>query len=166
MNSVKEAEKKRKQVFKPLLDNPFTQAQFPIINQNIQDQILDFLLHILEDIGKYETLLKSKPEVSPEEPESLKHMTLGFNSTVQLLEDQARGFHTKELSYVLVCKADIQPSLLTSQFPILSYTASSESNKVKLVQLPRGSMDKIEKVLGKKTGIIGLQNNKCFPDAF
>lgn len=166
MNSIKEVEKKRKQVFKPLLDNPFTQAQFPIIKPSIQDQILDFLLHILEDIGKHETLLKSKPDFTPEEPESLKNMTLGFNSTVQWLEEQARGTQTKQLSYVIVCKADIQPALLTSQFPVLSYTASTENNKVKLVQLPRGSMDKIEKALGKKAGIIGLQKDECFPDAF
>ncbi|CCH42731.1 Ribonucleases P/MRP protein subunit [Wickerhamomyces ciferrii] len=171
MNSIKAVEKKKKQVFKPLLDNPFTQAQFPRIEPSIQSQILDFLIHILEDIGKYESLKstssKSNNKFTLEKPEILDHITLGFNSTVQKLESQAQGKPQKQIiSYVLVCKADIQPSLITSQFPVLSYTASSEHNKVKLVQLPKGSIEKIEKVLGKKNGIIGLSKTEFLPNAF
>jgi len=167
MNSLKEVERKRKQVFKPLLENPFTQAQFPRIEPSIQEQLLEFLLHTLEDIGKYETVIKSKPSFKPDRPDSLDHITLGFNSTVQCLEKQAQSKSSKDaLSFIFVCKPDIQPQLLTSQFPVLCFTASTELNKVKLVQLPRGSMDRVEKALGKRTGIIGLKKSKVFPDAF
>lgn len=176
MNSLKEVEKRRKQVFKPLLENPFTQAQFPRIEPSIQDQLLDYLLHLLEDIAKYENLIKSKPSFTPERPEILNNITLGFNSTVQRLEKQAHtriaqsppssSSSSSPLSYIFVCKADIQPQLLTSQFPVLCYTASTHQKKVKLIQLPKGSIDRIEKVLGKKTGIIGLTRSSTYPDSF
>lgn len=167
MNSLKEVEKKRKQVFKPLLENPFTQAQFPRIEPIIQEQLLEFLLHILLDVKKYNTLVDSKPSFKVDKPEILSNVTLGFNSTVQALENQAQDKkQSPKLSFIVVCKADIQPQLLISQLPVLCYTASKHDHKIKLIQLPKGSIGRIEEVLGKKTGIIGLQKFENLPDGF
>lgn len=170
MTSIVDVEKKRRTVFKPLLDNPFPQAEFPFIDSAIQSQILEFLLLQLQEIKKFNDLKTQK--FTPNEPECLKHITLGFNSTVKVLEAQAKSkfkktpLNTTPLKYVFVCKPDIEPPLITQQFPTLCYTSSTESNIVKLIALPRGSMSKIEEALGKPTGIIGMESFEGISSSF
>ncbi|EGW33663.1 uncharacterized protein SPAPADRAFT_59032 [Spathaspora passalidarum NRRL Y-27907] len=168
-SSLKELEKKKKQVFKPILDNPYTQSStWPFVEPEIAASILDFLEVLLSPTGKYKASdVKVKQQVT--EPEIVKHIYHGFNATVQALEDQAginRGIRKQkettaqpQITHLFICKYDITPTLLTSMFPVLSYTASKSSeSRVKLVQLPRGSMERISKALGvDNTGIVGFK---------
>lgn len=96
--------------------------------------------------------------------ERIKWLYYGFNSTVETLERQAannRGKHkdsVRQIKYLIVCKYDITPQLLTSMFPTLCFTASKgSSDMVKLVQLPKGSMERLSNIIGvANTGILGL----------
>ena len=62
---------------------------------------------------------------------------------------------------MFVAKFDISLALLLSPFPVLSYTASwSEGRRVKLVQLPKGSMAKLSSALKlENVSIIGIRAN-------
>ena len=57
-----------------------------------------------------------------------------------------------------MCKYDISPATLTNVFPTLCFTASkSAEDRVKLIQLPRGSLERLSKALGvDRVGIFGL----------
>lgn len=181
--SLRDAEKRRRQVFKPVLDNPFTQGhQWPTVEPDLGNSIVDVLALVLSGLGSYNLLVKElrskngtgHPKL-PAEPPIRKHITIGFNSTVQSLEKQAsakRAKATKKrakkaecdsgdsiyIKYVFVAKAEISPPILTQHFPLLSFTASkSRLDRVKLIQLPRGATRKLSETLGvPNTTIIGL----------
>ena len=179
-NSLKETEKKRKQVFKPVLDNPLTQSNvWPFVEPEVGTSLVDLLQHLLTPIGRYNEARKlqkingSKLDatVSLEPPSIQKEITIGFNSTVKALEDQAQSGRKARIKsdssnpspeyiqYVFVTKFDISLALLLSPLPVLSYTASwSEEHRVKLVQLPKGSMAKLSSALKmENVGFIGLR---------
>lgn len=181
-NSLKESEKKRKQVFKPVLDNPLTQSNvWPFVEPEIGTSLVDLLQHLLTPIGRYNEAKKLQKvngskldsSVSLEQPSIQKEITVGFNSTVKALEDQAQQGRKsrieagnsdpppKYIQYVFVAKFDISLALLLSPFPVLSYTASwSEGRRVKLVQLPKGSMAKLSSALKlENVSIIGIRAN-------
>ncbi|RCK64543.1 Ribonucleases P/MRP protein subunit POP3 [Candida viswanathii] len=140
-SSIKAHEAKKRLVFRPILENPYTQSNvWPFIQPELGSDIVALL----------ESLLKNP---SPE-------VYRGFNQTVAALEKQAAYNRGKlsdpvpQIKYVFVCKFDISPAILTSMFPVLSVTASrSADDMVKLVQLPRGSIEKLG------DGIIGLTPN-------
>ncbi len=182
-SSMKEQEQKRRQVFKPVLDSPFIQVSWPFIQQDDLKTILELLLSILEPLGKYHEVLKQGCFPKPEAPEILDFVTLGFNSSTSSLEKQARKNYQifkdpiiakskpitendSNIRVLFVCKSDIQPALLTSHFPILCFTASRSQDKrqcskpVKLVQLPKGTMQKLSTATGQTNcGIISLKEN-------
>ncbi|KAG5420900.1 POP3 [Candida metapsilosis] len=145
--SLKARSNKKNQVVKALLDNPYTQSNtWPFVTPSVAKDLLDLMDAVLDRNTPF-----------------LHH---GFNSTVETLERQAannRGKHkdsVKQIKYLIVCKYDITPQLLTSMFPVLCFTASKDaSDMVKLVQLPRGSMERISKITGTSTGILGLSND-------
>ncbi|EMG49196.1 hypothetical protein G210_0103, partial [Candida maltosa Xu316] len=147
-SSIKAQEAKKKQIFKPILDNPYTQSNiWPFIEPQLGLDIVDLL----------EVTLKTGKDTS-----DIVH---GFNSTVGRLEKQAahnRGMHKNksiaQIKYLFVCKFDMSPPILTSIFPVLSFTSSKNAeDRVKLVQLPRGSMERLSKALGvEHCGVIGL----------
>ena len=59
-NSLKESEKKRKQVFKPVLDNPLTQSNvWPFVEPEIGTSLVDLLQHLLTPIGRYNEAKKA-----------------------------------------------------------------------------------------------------------
>ncbi|KAG7663855.1 POP3 [[Candida] subhashii] len=167
-SSLKEIEKKKKIIFKPILDNPYTQSNlWPFIEPSIGSNILQLLEVLLSPIGKYNSLDKdNKSKINP--PDIINEVKYGFNSIVEQLELQAKHFRgilinknieqKKVIKYLFVCKYDITPTLLTSMFPVLSYTSSKDGqNRVKLIQLPRGSMEKLSLALNvSNTGIIGI----------
>ncbi|ODV79541.1 uncharacterized protein CANTADRAFT_20848 [Suhomyces tanzawaensis NRRL Y-17324] len=177
--SLKDMERKRRQVFKPVLDNPFTQSSlWPFVEPEIAGTIVDSLSAILSGLGSYNRTVQEAARLdkgskqTPPEPEIKQHITIGFNSTVEALEKQASihrhrlttkkhkpGKQGRYLKYVFVTKYDITPAVLTNHFPVLAFTASSSTeNKVKLVQLPRGSMAKLSEVLHmENTGILGFE---------
>ena len=183
--SLKDTEKRRRQVFKPILDNPYTQTKlWPFISPELSNTILEHLSQILSNLGFYNGLLaeaknnSSSKMKSTDIPEIRKEITIGFNSTIKALETQAsrhrsrlvkKKSHKKQrtsdpapyIKYVFVAKYDITPSLLTNPFPVLAYTSSTSANdKVKLIQLPRGSMSRLSSILKiENTGILGLSDN-------
>lgn len=161
-SSLKAIETKRRQVFKPILDNAFTQSNsWPFIEADLQNNILDLLEMALNSIGKYNKLAKDETDKSqlPPKPEILDNVTIGFNSTVKKLEDQAqsKGENTKMVKYVFVCKADITPTILTNFFPTLAFTASKPDDLIKLIQLPKGSIQRLSKATNiENTSILSL----------
>lgn len=175
--SLKDIEKKRRQVFKPILDNPFTQSNaWSDINIDVGNNIIDLLERLLTSIGKYNSLVKEENDKSklPEKPEIFNQVTIGFNSTVSKLENQAQArFYNKSkgkndenfiIQYLFVAKRDINPSILTNFFPTLAFTASSSTKRIKLVQLPKGTMDRLSKCTNlSNVGVVGMTGN--FKDA-
>lgn len=164
--SLKDLEQKRRDVFKPILDNPYTQGtEWPQVSSEISKSIVDYLTQYLASYGRINELRKAKKSHETPKHELDDKITIGFNSTVKRLEEQAapnREKMFKKLSnkredtttkkpyvkYVFVAKADITTPLLTSCFPLLTFSASrSLEDRVKLIELPRGSMEKLLKTL-------------------
>lgn len=59
--SLKDLDQKRKQVFKPVLDNPFTQSNlWPFIKPELAEQIIQLLELILAPIGNYYKLASAR----------------------------------------------------------------------------------------------------------
>ena len=188
--SIKESSRKRRQVSKPILDNPYTQSNlWPFVEPSIAQSILDLLGILLSSIGHYNSIANARSSdngdsLKPRKPYMCNKITVGFNSTMGVLEKQAKQIRTGKadllsqrkteaiseqqenleddyFKYVFVTRYDITPLLLTSHFPVLSITSSkSASDRVKLVQLPRGSMEKLSSILcSKDVGIIALTSN-------
>lgn len=145
-NSLKEREKKRKQVFKPVLDNGLTQANWPFIEPELSNSIIEAL----------EIILKS----SKGDIETQKGITIGFNDTTRGLEELAMDSkgNSNPIKYVFVCKNDISNTMITQHFPVLTFTASKKSGiPIKLIQLPKGSSIRVSQAVEKEnTTIIGL----------
>lgn len=180
--SLKDLEVKRREVFKPILDNPYTKGyEWPESDPETSKTITEYLTQLLSGYGKYVELKKSGSKNNVERPEICDMMTLGFNSTVKTLEDQAApnreklfcgepkkrmkvksqkvdGGRKRYVKYVFVTKNDISTPLLTNGFPLLTFCASrSLEDRVKLVELPRGSMTKLLKVLNTpNVGVLSL----------
>ncbi|KAK6892225.1 Ribonucleases P/MRP protein subunit POP3 [Candida tropicalis] len=150
-SSIKAQEAKKKIVFRPILDNPYTQSNvWPFIEPQLGVDIIDLL----------ENILKTNKDS--------KEIYHGFNSTVGTLEKQAAYNRGKtndpipsQIKYVFVCKFDMTTPILTSMFPVLCMTSSkNDQNMVKLIQLPRGSIERLSKALGiDNSGIIGITEN-------
>ncbi|KAK6461348.1 RNase P and RNase MRP subunit [Scheffersomyces coipomensis] len=178
-NSLKELEKKRRQVFKPILDNPFTQSsQWPFVSPDIASQIIDHLSFLLSSVGKHNELKKQQKSLAGDGPQISKQIVVGFNAVVSALESQAQvhksisnispdsNQDSQYIKYIFVTKNDISPPIIISSFPVLAYTSSrSESDRVKLIQLPKGTMEKLSSILSiPNTGILGMA--KKIPEAF
>ncbi|MDC6270677.1 hypothetical protein PP707_00070 [Acetobacter pasteurianus] len=160
-SSLKLRANKKNQVFKALLDNPFTQSNiWPFVEPQVATDTLDLFEALIGPL--FESLRSSTSKNGP--AFAVKGISLGFNSTVGKLEAQAannRGKHKDsrdQIKCLLVCKYDITPPLLTSMLPVLCFTASKSSqDRVKLVQLPRGSMQRLSQITGTpNTGIVGI----------
>lgn len=165
--SLKDLDKKRREVFKPILDNPFTKGtSWPEVPNSVSKDIMEYLLQLLSSYGQYIQVKKTRKDHSIEPHELENKITIGFNSTVRKLEEQAAPNREKILKsneiqtkkedttnkhyvkYVFVAKSDITTPLLTSCFPLLTFSASkSLEDRVKLVELPRGAQEKLLKVL-------------------
>lgn len=185
--SLKEAAQKRRQVFKPILDNPYTQSNlWPEVRPQDATNIEQLLCLHLSPLGRFnEALKESKSKLVdkdrgllPDQPSIASEMTIGFNSTVKALEEQASVHRMKlknikkhkesdntikkaYIKYVFVAKSDIRPPLLIQSFPTLAFTASkSAEDRVKLVELPKGAMNRLSDSLKiPNTSIIGMTEN-------
>ncbi|KAF5210236.1 hypothetical protein EJF18_40260 [Clavispora lusitaniae] len=178
--SLKDIEVKRREVFKPILDNPYTKGyEWPSIDLETSKTITEFLVQLLSSYGKYIALKKSGAHQMAEKPDICDKLTVGFNATVKKLEDQAAPNRAKlftgtkkqkrssiagsksYVKYVFVTKNDISTPLLTNSFPLLTFCASqSNENRVKLVELPRGSMAKLSKALNTdNVGFLSLTDD-------
>ena len=183
--SLKEVELRRRQVFKPVLDNPFTQQNvWPFVEPAVAETVMEFLELVLRDARIYKEL-EGKAKSLPEKPEVLKNITVGFNLTIGALEKQAQRLHNMgncrqilnagnekddtntenlaedenslNLQYIFVCKFDMASVLLVQHFPLLCITALSCKKRVKLIQLPRGATIALSKAVGvPNTTILGM----------
>lgn len=189
--SLKDLEQKRREVFKPILDNPYTNGTaWPQVTPQVSRSIMEYLMQLLSSYGEHRKLQKSHAKVPPHVLDA--KITIGFNSTVKALEDQAAPMRAKMLKshkqkqeqqkrekkksndkkhtteentpytkYVFVARADVTSPLLTSCFPLLTFSASrSLQDRVKLIELPRGALDKLLAVLhAEKTCFVSLTND-------
>lgn len=171
--SIKDLEQRKKEVLKPILDNPFTQGfEWPTVDRSTSARVLEWLTQLLPQHGHFLKMKKSNAGNSDDN--GISKITIGFNSTVKKLEEQAAPMRdrimkrtsTKSPSlsyvkYVFVARNDIGNPHLTSCFPLLTFTASrSLENRVKLVELPRGSMSKLLSVLQiDNVGILSFEED-------
>lgn len=148
-NSLKNKEIKRKQVFKPVLENPFTQASWPFIEPELGSSITDALQVVL-------TRAKQHGKTT---------LMMGFNPVNEALEAQAKG-NDKNIRYVFVTKSDL-PSIVTQHFPMLICTASKGVDKsIKLIQLTRGSNARLTEILGEDASVLALTEDSSLATEF
>lgn len=164
--SLKDADQRRRQVFKPVLDNPYTQSPWPFVEPAVAQHLLGLLDHVLAQLGQYNRLTQSKSLSLPTKPHIAQHITVGFNSTVGALERQAQAARDQKpldsyIKYVFVTKYEVTPSVLLNPFPVLTRVASRlPEDQVKLVQLPRGALQRLSEVLHvPHVTIVGLAAN-------
>lgn len=163
--TLKAEEEKRRTVFKPLLDNPYTKATWPEVGDG--ETLTKLLIKLLSPVGTHAEYIKKKVDPLPEAPEIATHVTIGFNCTMEAIERQAHEVYkqtfeakTDNIVAVLVCRSDFESSLAVSHFPLSCYAASTADTKVKLVQLPKGSMPALSKATGyQNLGVIGLRRD-------
>lgn len=134
--SLSALERKRKQVFRPVLHLPHTEVVWPFVAPALGSDVAALAA----------VLLRSHREL----------FTTGFNLTVGPLEDQAgllaAGAASTLLVCVLVCKLEISPPLLVQHLPVLCAAAGA-----KLVQLPPGSFQQLLEAVGRDTYIVGVR---------
>lgn len=181
--SLKATESKRRQVFKPILENPYTVSKkWPFIEQSTARTILELLESVLSPVGNHNEALKNarseseRNQIKTNAPKILHEVTIGFNSTTNALENQAqmrrhiltkkpkqnsKNSNRKNIRFVFVAKADMGSSVLSSSFPVLSYTASDSKNDlVKLIALPKGSVTTLSRTLKcDDCSVLGLTPN-------
>lgn len=102
--SLKELERRRKEVIKPILENPFTSGVlWPAVDPATAEKIMQYLSQLLSRHGNYLQMRQMKHQqmkqvgqksqdknmVVPPAPEEASKITVGFNSTVKRLEAQA-----------------------------------------------------------------------------
>ncbi|GEQ72971.1 hypothetical protein JCM33374_g6659 [Metschnikowia sp. JCM 33374] len=166
--SLKDLEQRKREVFKPLLENPFSKgAEWPPVERSTAETIMECLTQVLSGYGSYLEMKKSDKRKAMQEHELAGKITIGFNSTVKKLEEQAKPNRArllgkastikkpktektgeKYVKYVFVAKSDISTTLLTSCFPLLTFAASASAHdRVKLVELPRGASNRLSDVL-------------------
>ncbi|KAM3164549.1 POP3-like protein [Lachancea thermotolerans] len=130
MSSLKEIQQntaRRKQVYKPILDNPFTDEAHmwpyvrdqPLVAELVRSHVIEPLAHA--HAMKLQGTLNAH---------------FGFNSVVQYLEAPP----TSDSVFLFVCNRDSVPSVLLSQIPILAQVSSCD---ITLVPLPRGTSDSL-----------------------
>lgn len=180
--SIRDLEQKKREVFKPLLENPFSKgAEWPTVERPVAETIMECLTQVLSKYGSYLEMKKLNKNKEIPVPEVASKITIGFNSTVKKLEEQAKPNRARLLGkntapkktskcdliepgyvkYVFVARNDISTPLLTSCFPLLTFSASrSGLDRVKLVELPRGATHKLLNVLRtENVSIISLEEN-------
>ncbi|KAG7904060.1 hypothetical protein KL935_000199 [Ogataea polymorpha] len=157
-NSLKQAEKKKREVFKAVLASPYSRRNlWPAVSVELQNNLVDLLCSILEEIGTFNRLSQAEKNSSGlEKPSISEYVIYGFNSCMKALEEQSKKIQSMKLvlnsdhtlRYLFVCKLDMTTPLLFQHFPILSAYAN-----VKLIQLPKNTHQKLQKVLGLKKPI-------------
>ncbi|CUS21652.1 LAQU0S03e07580g1_1 [Lachancea quebecensis] len=126
MSSLKEIQQntvRRKQVYKPILDNPFTDEahMWPYVRD--QPLVAELVRsHVIEPLAHAHSM----------KLQSTLNAHYGFNSVVQYLESPP----TPEPVFLFVCNRDSVPGVLLSQIPILVQVSSCD---VTLIPMPRGT---------------------------
>ena len=206
--SLKSIESRRKEVFKPILGNPYTHGlEWPVVDHETGEKVMEYLTQLLGRYGTYVEMKRGNRGKNVPEPAEARMITVGFNSTVRRLEAQAapnrekilgkrrgggcgriRGYNSNAcdigpfpsctealkdnlkdalkdglnalralfVGYVFVTKSEVT-LLLADSFPQLAVAASLASNRVKLVELPRGALARLlQTVHMENTGFVSL----------
>lgn len=157
MSSLKTIDKKiakRRQVYKPVLESPFTNETH--LWPRVEEQ--QFVMHLLENtlLTKCK-LLKGTPRI-----EWPWDILTEFNDIVSYLSQKDGS--KKEDVLLFVCNKDPGiASVLLQQLPLLSYMSIHE---VTLVQLPKGSHSTIEDYLPLPDGMLLVRCNDRINDKF
>lgn len=126
MNSLKQTQRasaQRKQVYKPILDNPYTDEAH--LWPRVSDPALVAELtrrHVIAPLAHARSMALAPP----------LDVQVGFNQVVEYLETAPAG--TRALLFA--CTRDGAPAVLFAQLPVLARVSACE---VTLIQLPRGS---------------------------
>lgn len=162
-NDKKASEQKRRQIFKPLLSNPYTPRQKWIkIDHADQSLVLECLTkQVLSPMGRWNLLSKEDQAKEVERENADPNytlfkdrllITLGYNSIMKKLEDRVqnnmRDNDHGESGVLFVSKGDMATPLLYHHLPMLCALAG-----VKLIQLPKNSSAKIAQSVNSITDV-------------
>ncbi|AMD22111.1 HGL229Cp [Eremothecium sinecaudum] len=140
MESLSKVQKriaKKKQVYKPILENPYTNEgeMWP----RVSDQAL-----VVELLNNY-VLRPLKHAAEMEGSQCPVEVVAGFNPVMEcLVADGPDGTDAARDMLLFVCNKDGTPSVLLSQIPIAAYMARGN---VTVVQLPKGTLSKFDECL-------------------
>lgn len=138
----------------------------PEVDNSTASQVVDLLCTILDPLGRYYEFIKCNTgsgSALPDLPEVCEFVTIGFNSTSAKVEDQARNRYNgqeesltrSDLVAVFVCRSDIPSALVSNHFVM----ACAAARTVKLIELPKGAMGRLNKAYGRDCGgVIGLRS--------
>lgn len=121
---MKTAKDKNRKVFKAILDSPYAKPQWPVIDAQSEQIMVESLEALLLD------------------GVSSGRILVGFNPVNEAAEACSSTGHNDESVAMFVCRSDIDTPLVTSHFPFLSVMS-----RIKLIQLQKGSADKLAKAL-------------------
>lgn len=161
-NDKKGGDVKRRQMFKPLLSNPYTPRQKWIkIDPADQILVLECLTRqVLTPIAKWNLLSKEEQEKEIQKEQAdpkyclfkdRLFITLGYNAIMKKLEDKVQqniGNKKVKSGVLFVSKAEMASPLLYHHLPMLCALAG-----IKLIQLPKDSSSKLGNSVNLKTAI-------------
>lgn len=146
--SLKAIEKhaaQRRQVYKPVLDNPFTNEAHLWPHVTEQQFVWDLVqATVLSKIGNFSEVAKDQWPWD---------LSVEYNEIVRFLESQSAEV------FLFACNRDAMvSSVLLQQVPLMCQMSECE---VTLVQLPKGSLQVLQRCLpAAKDGLLMLQCNK------
>ncbi|CAN6622649.1 hypothetical protein TRVA0_009S00650 [Trichomonascus vanleenenianus] len=161
--ALKAEEEKRRTVFKPVLENPYTKIVWPEVSESDGHSMVELLVSLLAPIGEYQSYVNKKVNPLPDPPTIANSLTLGFNPTNAAVEDQIqlaqKGTKIEGVKAIFVCRSDVSTSLVVSHFPVLCAAGSITCGKsIKLIQLPKGSLGQLSNATGRTDPfVIGLR---------
>lgn len=162
LKDKKGADVKRRQIFKPLLSNPYTPRQnWTKIDPSDQLLVLESLTRqVLTPVARWNLLSKKDQDKELEkEGRDPKYslfkdrllIVLGYNAIMKTLEDKVQQNVRREKvkpGVLFVSKGDMPTPLLYHHLPMLCALAG-----VKLIQLPKNSSSKLGKALNLKSDV-------------
>jgi RNase P subunit Pop3 len=175
--TIKEQEKKRKTVFRQILDTPFNVPWFEHLVRNsnvkalprspnkhrtcrrsLQVITLHFQAHasVLSPLSKHQSQenVPSEKPVPAAEPD---FVTIGFNDTTQHLEAEIRKETDRHLRAVFVARGDTSSSQLYAHFPMMAAMLPN----LRLVSFAKGAEASLCEALSMtRVGVIGLMVRK------
>jgi len=168
--TIKAEDKKRKTVFRQLLDSPFN-LTWKSVDQETNNTILDVLCSLLAPLASYRPQQSgntSRKRKRKEGSVSIQHplfinppplvssLTIGFNPTTEHLESEIQNTATKRMRTVFVARGDTSSTMLYSHFPMMA----SMLPRVRLVSLTKGAEARLCETLKlKRVGVIGLMED-------
>jgi hypothetical protein len=175
--TIKEQEKKRKTVFRQILDTPFNVAWFEhlVCNSNVKAlprspnkhrtrgcslQVIapHFQAHasVLSPLSKHQSQ-ENVPSEKTVLAAKLGFVTIGFNDTTQHLEAEIRKETDRHLRAVFVSRGDTSSSQLYAHFPMMAAMLPS----LRLVSFAKGAEGSLCEALSMtRVGVIGLMVRK------